>query len=360
MTYFMLLLSLACVMTAFAVDPPPDGGYPNQTTAEGEDALLNLTTGVDNTALGFHALQSTTTGFENTAVGESALAANTTGVGNTAVGSAALSVASGGIASDNTAVGVSCLSFTTTGGDNTAVGALALLFNTTGFDNTVVGLAAAEANTTGSQNTAVGWDALSRNHTGSNNIALGYQAGKGCHGSNNIMIGNLGTLQDEGVIRIGTSRTHHSATIAGVSGVTVADGVGVVIDTNGQLGTINSSARYKEAIKPMKDASDVILALKPVTFRYKKDLDPKGIPQFGLVAEDVAKVDSELVARDDEGKPYSVRYEAVNAMLLNEFLKEHKKVQELEATVAKSQSTIEKVSARLETRDSTDRLVDNR
>ena len=328
-THSMLLVSFACITTALAVDPPPDGGYPNETTAEGEDALFSLTTGSDNSAVGFHALHDNTTGFENTAVGESALAANTVGVGNTGVGSAAL--VSSTTATENTAIGASSLQFTTTGGGNTAVGALTLFFNTTGFDNTVLGLAAAEANSSGSQNTAVGWDALSRNHTGSNNIALGYQAGKGCHGNDNIMIGNLGTLQDEGAIRIGTPRTHRSATIAGISGVTVADGISVVIDSNGQLGTINSSARYKEAIKPMKEASDVVLSLKPVTFRYKKELDPKRIQQFGLVAEDVAKVDPDLVARDEEGRPYTVRYEAVNAMLLNEFLKKHKKVEELEA-----------------------------
>ena len=146
----------------------------------------------------------------------------------------------------------------------------------------------------------------------------------------------------------------------GISGSVVAGGVGVIIDSDGRLGTSTSSARFKEAIKPMAKASEALLDLKPVTFRYKKDLDPNGIPQFGLVAEQVAKVDPDLVARDQEGKPYTVRYEAVNAMLLNEFLKEHRKVETLEATVAKLQSTIEKVSARQEAKDSAPRLVENR
>src|SRR5438046_134085 len=121
-------------------------------------------------------------------------------------------------------------------------------------------------------------------------------------------------------------RTANSTYVAGISGVTVAGGIGVIVDSNGHLGTSTSSARYKEAIQPMNKASEAILSLKPVTFRYKKELDPKAIPQFGLVAEQVEKVDPDLVARDENGKPYSVRYEAVNAMLLNEFLKEHRTV----------------------------------
>ena len=120
----------------------------------------------------------------------------------------------------------------------------------------------------------------------------------------------------------------------------MAGGVGVIVDTNGQLGTVVSSARFKEAIKPMDKASEAILALKPVTFRYKQELDPDGIPQFGLVAEQVEKVNPDLVARDEEGKPYTVRYEAVNAMLLNEFLKEHRKVEEQQSTIAELKTTV--------------------
>jgi len=140
-------------------------------------------------------------------------------------------------------------------------------------------------------------------------------------------------------LRIGNAR--QTATfIAGIRGVTVAGGVGVFVGTNGQLGTRTSSERFKEAIKPMDKTSEAILALKPVTFRYKKDLDPDGIPQFGLIAEQVEKVNPDLIVRDADGKINTVRYEAVNAMLLNEFLKEHRKLQEQEATVSQLKSTV--------------------
>ena len=180
------------------------------------------------------------------------------------------------------------------------------------------------------------------------------------------MIGNGGVAGESGGLRIGTQGTQTSTYIAGISGVTVAGGVGVVVDTQGHLGTITSSARFKDNIEPMDKASEAIHALKPVTFRYKKELDPHGIPQFGLVAEQVEKVNPDLVARDEQGKPYTVRYEAVNAMLLNEFLKEHRKVEKLEATVTQLQAAfraqaaqIQKVSDQLRTRDAAPRVVAN-
>ena len=172
-------------------------------------------------------------------------------------------------------------------------------------------------------NTANGQNAMRSNTTGSFNIALGGNAGFNLTtGSNNIEIGNRGVAGESGIIRIGTRGTHTNTYIAGISGVTVPGGVGIIVRTNGKLGTVVSSARFKDEIKPMDKASEAILAMKPVTFRYKKELDPDGIPQFGLVAEEVEKVNPALVARDDQGKPYTVRYDAVNAMLLNEFLKE--------------------------------------
>ena len=178
------------------------------------------------------------------------------------------------------------------------------------------------------------------NSNGSNIVALGYQAGINLTtGNNNIDIGNVGVTSDSGKIRIGKVGTHNATFIAGISGATVAGGVGVIIGSNGKLGTVVSSARFKDAIKPMDNASEAILALQPVTFHYKPELDPDGIPQFGLVAEDVEKVNPDLVARDDQGKPYTVRYEAVNAMLLNEFFKEHRKVEELESTVVQLKSS---------------------
>jgi len=299
---------------AFAVDPPPDGGYFNGNTAEGEDALFSLDTsqGGANTAIGFHALYSNTTSSDNTATGSEALYSNTTGTANTATGTQAL------------------------------------FSNATGANNTATGVSALTGNTTGISNTAIGVAALANNTAGSSNIALGVEAGSHLTtGSNNIDIGSVGVAGEAKTIRIGTKGRQINTYIAGISAVTVPAGVGVIVDANGHLGTVVSSARYKEGIKPMETASEAILSLKPVTFRYKKELDPAVIPQFGLVAEDVAKVDPDLVACDDEGKPYTVRYEAVNAMLLNEFLKEHKKVEEQENRIARLETELQKMNARL-------------
>jgi len=189
---------------------------------------------------------------------------------------------------------------------------------------------------------------MRNNTSGSFNVALGDHAGFNLTtGSNNIEIGNRGVAGEASTIRIGMQETQTVTYIAGISGVTVAGGVGVIIDTNGHLGTVTSSERFKDEVKPMDKASEVILALKPVTFRYKHHLDPAGIPQFGLVAEEVEKVNPDLVARDAEGRIYTVRYEAVNAMLLNEFLKEHRNVQKLEATVAQQQKEIQALTANL-------------
>src|SRR5213079_1877792 len=238
----------------------------------------------------------------------------------------------------NTASGVQALYFNFAGNNDTANGVNALFSNTTGSNNTANGVNALSSNTTGSDNTADGAGALLINGTGSFNIALGRNAGNRlANGDYNIDIGNRGARGEARTIRIGTEEIHKNTFIAGISGVTVAGGVGVIIDSDGHLGTVVSSERFKDAIKPMDKASEAILTLKPVTFRYKHELDQEGIPQFGLVAEEVEKVNPDLVARDDQGKAYTVRYEAVNAMLLNEFLKEHRKVEQLEATVAKQE-----------------------
>ena len=326
---FVLLtlgVCFAVLPTVRAVDPPPDGGYPTYNTAEGENALFSLTTGVGNTAIGFETLYSNTTGFYNTANGNNALHFNTTG-------------------NYNTANGVGALGFNTTGISNTADGFAALANNSRGVSNTAVGFAALVINETGKYNVAIGASALS-NTMGSNNIALGFRAGSNLtRADNNIEIGNLGVPLDKNTIRIGTPAVHSDTFVAGISGVTVPEGVGVIVDTSGRLGTVVSSERFKDAIKPMDKVSEAILALKPVTFHYKKELDPKGIPQFGLVAEEVAKVDPDLVARDEQGKPYTVRYEAVNSMLLNEFLKEHRKVEEQSNQIARQDSKVQKLEA---------------
>src|SRR6266700_2833398 len=299
----------------------------NDNTLLGEGALNSNTTGTDNTAAGYQALFSNTDGFSNTATGAAALLSNTTGYANTATGVDALVLNSTG--SNNTANGVAALGSNITGSNNTATGFEALNDNTIGVQNTANGSKALFSNTIGGQNTATGENALLNNNSGSSNIALGFNAGTNLTtGNNNIDIGNAGVAGESKRIRIGTAGTQTRTFIAGISGVTVASGVGVIVGSNGQLGTVVSSERYKDAIKPMEKASEAILALKPVTFRYKHELDPNGIPQFGLVAEEVEKVNPDLVARDDQGKVYTVRYEAVNAMLLNEFLKEHRKVEE--------------------------------
>jgi Chaperone of endosialidase len=242
----------------------------------------------------------------------------------------------------------------------------ALQSNTTGNANTANGVSALRSNTTGGANTANGASALAFNTTGGSNIALGQSAGINLTtGSNNIEIGNPGVAGDSGKIRIGTV-THQNTFIAGIYGVTVAKGIGVVVDSAGQLGTKGSTACLKETTKPMDNASEAIHALKPVTFRYKHELDPEGIPQFGLVAEEVAEVNPDLVARDGEGKIYTVRDDAVNAMLLNEFLKEHRTVQELKkevaaltATVKEQASQIQKVSAKVEVSKPPPQFVEN-
>ena len=315
--------------------------------ATGFDALFSNTTGSNNTASGFFALFSNTIGIQNTATGANALTNNTSGGNNTATGNSALFTNTTGGA--NTATGSAALYYNTTGSDNTAMGDAALEFNTTGFNNTATGHTALATNMAGFNNTATGYQALHDNTTGSNNIAVGASAGINLStGSNNIDIGNAGVAGESKTIRIGTRQIHRATFIAGISGATVPTGVAVIVDAAGHLGTTTSSKRFKDAIKPMDKASEAILALKPVTFHYKQEIDPDGIPQFGLVAEDVEKVNPALVARDDQGKVYTVRYEAVNAMLLNEFLKEHRQVQELKKQIAALTATVQKVSAQVE------------
>jgi hypothetical protein len=312
----------------------------HSNTATGNYALYSNTSGGFNTATGDSALSSNTTGSNNTATGFDALISNTTGLDNTATGYQALTGNTEGY--HNTANGFGALSSSTTGSSNTATGFDALNYNSNGGSNTANGDHALYLNTTGNNNTASGFQALYNNTAGRFNIALGFNAGgELTTGANNIDIGNVGVAGESNTIRIGKIATHKNTFIAGISGVTVAGGVGVIVDSSGHLGTVVSSERFKDEIKPMDKASEAILSLQPVMFRYKHELDPNGIPQFGLVAEQVEKVNPDLVARDEQGKLYTVRYEAVNAMLLNEFLKEHRKVESLEATIAQQQKDLQ-------------------
>jgi len=433
-TYFALGFFALCALVpwAQAVVPAPDGGYSGGNTAEGQNALLSLSTGTYNTGLGLYSLLSLTdgnfctgvgagtllanTGDSNTATGAGALLSNTTGTNNTADGTFALFFNTEG--SLNTAVGRDALLQNTTGSgntatghgaltnnidadgntacgffalhddtagaqntaigqqalavnqsdDNTATGFQALFSNTTGFFNTASGVGALQDNDIGAGNTATGYFALHNNVTGSGNIAIGVGAGTNITGGDdNIYIGNVGLAGDSNTTRIGIAKVTQRTFIDGIRGVTtgINNAVNVVIDSAGQLGTISSSRRFKTDIKPIDNASGSILALKPVTFRYKSQKDAK--PQFGLIAEEVAEVNPDLVVRDENGEIYTVRYDAVNAMLLNEFLKEHKafleeqrKLQEQAATIARLEKEIQTVVAHAREQDSKIQRVSDR
>src|SRR6478672_3837808 len=376
--------------TAHAVSPAPDGGYPGGNTAEGQNALFSLTSGGFNTAVGFLSLRSNAAGQlntaigagtllantadENTATGAAALLSNTTGSDNTANGAFALfsnttggfntangdrALSSNTVGVQNTAMGISALTSNTgglrntgngayalanniTGNDNTAIGMFALFSNTIGDTNTATGSQALYSNSTGIFNTANGFVALTGNTTGDGNTALGYSALNGStNGFANTALGAFagsGVTTADYVICIGANvagaNVSNTTWIANVYGVTTQGGTTapVVISDDGQLGTAASPERFKKDIAAMEKASEAIMSLRPVTFHY--NTDTKGTPQFGLIAEEVAKVNPALVLPDKEGKPYTVRYDQVNAMLLNEFLKEHRKNEEQEATIA--------------------------
>ncbi len=393
--------SLQFLPNASAVVPPPDGGYPGQNTAEGQNALFRLTTGTSNTAVGWSSLRSDTsgsfntsvgagtlvanTGDRNTATGAAALFMNTTGARNTADGTLALFHNSTGF--NNTAVGDSALFSNTGGTSNTATGALALFANTDGFQNTANGSYALEnnngsfntatgffalrMNTTGGNNTAIGDRALLLNETGGGNTAIGAQALIGTVSNSNTAVGNaalsfnttgagniaLGALAGlavttaDNVICIGAdgADVSNSCYIGNIRDIQTQndDAVAVVVDSAGQLGTVSSSRRFKTEIKPMGNASESILALRPVTFRYKNA--QTGTPQFGLIAEEVAEVNPDLVVCDKNGDIYSVRYDQVNAMLLNEFLKEHRKVEEQARKLQQQETIIAELAKRLDT-----------
>jgi hypothetical protein len=373
-----------------AVVPPPDGCYPGFTTAEGCDALNSLTTGAGNTAIGWRSLFFNTDADFNTGVGGGALALNNAD-SNTAVGAAALLLNTSGF--ENTAVGTDGLVHNDSGEHNTAVGAFALFNNVTGDDNTALGRAALfsnvhggrnnafgldalrnnesglgggsfnnahgssalGSNTTGSSNNAFGDLALQANVTGTGNTPIGDLAGEAIVGDRNICIGSgvVGSAADNNTVRIADNLPIAGPAQCFIGGiistpVVTGDPVVRVIPGTNQLGVTVSSARFKENIKPMDNASEAIYALNPVTFRYKKQFDAKRIRQFGLVAEEVAKVNPDLVALDPDGKPFTVRYEEVNALLLNEFLKEHRKVEELEATVAQQRKDFRAAIAKLQ------------
>ena len=344
---FFVTLLLACfgiLRVTQAVVPPPDGGYPGGNTAEGQRALFSLTTGSFNTAVGFLSLTSNAegefntglgagallfnTGQQNTATGAAALLNNSTGVKNTADGVLALFNNTSG--NSNTATGVGALFDNSEGFNNTAIGYNALLNNTTAGDNAAIGTTALFNNTDGEFNVAVGSQALYNNVSGDSNTAVGDSAGFNITGSGNVCIGAgmNGVAGENNITRI---RNVYDS---------VATERAVYVTSDNRIGTLASSRRYKDEIRPMEEASKAIHSLRPVRFRYKKEVDPTRSLCFGLIAEDVAKVSPELVTLDREGKPQTVRYEAINAMLLNEFLKAHRKVESQESRIQQQEATI--------------------
>jgi uncharacterized coiled-coil protein SlyX len=371
------LLTLGCFALLERTQATDLGGVlPGGNNADGLNVLTSLTTGGFNTGTGWFSLRSDTTGSWNTATGGASLYSNTTGGFNTATGAGALfhntdgtdNTANGTFALfnniggySNTATGLEALGSNFAGYENTATGVNALIGNTYGARNTATGVDALLSNVIGAYNTALGFQALYHNtgltggsggsyntavggaalfnNTGGANIGIGFNAGVNLTTGNlNIDIGNTGLAGESATIRIGSPQIQSATYIAGIFGATIMDGVPVYVGTDGHLGTVISSARFKKDIQPMAKTSEAILSLKPVTFHYKADSN--GRSQFGLIAEEVAKVNPDLVICDGDGKPYTVRYDQINAMLLNEFLKEHGKVEAQQATIAELKSTV--------------------
>src|SRR5438552_8353305 len=335
-----LIFSFGTFNTALgfsALKADTNGGI--NTAVDGQ-ALLSNTGGSYNTAVGENALVFNTSGSFNMALGQGALASNVSGNTNTAMGFQALN---GNTGNGNVAVGFQALLSNTTAGfppndgTNNAIGYQTLQSNQTGIDNQAFGFQALQ-NSTGSFNNAFGWKALRILGAGTLNTTIGDGAGFNLTtGSGNVYIG-----ASQG----GTAAESNTTYIRNVYN-SVASARVVYVNSNNKIGTLLSTRRVKDDIKPMDKASEVILALKPVTFHYKKEIEPNGAIQFGLIAEEVEQVDPDLIIRDGEGKPESVRYEQINAMLLNEFIKEHRKVQDLEATVAQQQKGMEALVAQV-------------
>lgn len=332
--------------------PPPGGGYPGYNTAAGQNALFSLTTGVGNAALGGYTLYTETTGNGNTGVGLNALRNSADGNYNTAVGLDAFyayhgdsSCAFGAFAlfansiGVNNAFGYGALASNTTPGENCAFGNLALNRHATGSYNNAVGDSALESHQSGGRNNAFGANALVSNVSGNDNTAVGDQALALCTGSSNTALGAAAgglATSGSGNVHIGygtlgaAGESNHTY-IRNINNTTVSGGgtESVIVNLGtGLLGHVGSSRRYKEDIKPMDDASEVIYRLKPVSFRYRKGIDPSESLDYGLLAEDVAEVEPNLASHGKDGQIENVRYSAIDAMLLNEFLKQHSVVQQ--------------------------------
>ena len=361
------------VNTATGFEAMFDNTTGSNNVANGYQALFFNSMGGVNNASGYQALYSNTTGSDNIAIGYQALYSNTAGSANIAIGYESMHANTvGGLRGEgeNTAVGVNTMYSNTTGYFNTAIGYSGLFLNTTGQYNAAFAADALYSNTSGSYNTAVGFDSLLANTTGSENTALGevalylstgnnntgvgYNAGYNVStGSNNIEIGNQGTSSDNGAIRIGTAGTQTSAFIAGIYGAKTSanNAVPVLIDSNGNLGTISSSRRYKEDIQDMGGASAGLMRLRPVTFRYKAPFADGSQPvQYGLIAEEVAEVYPDMVARSADGQVETVKYQLLDPMLLNEVQRQQVEIRELQERLSKMESALAAVSRAAESR----------
>ena len=325
-------------------------GYEN--IAIGDSALFSNTNGTFNSAYGCNALYSNSSGSENVAIGDYSLFGNTTGYNNIGIGPDTLQANTTG--NDNTAAGNDALLSNTNGTFNSAFGSGALYSNSSGNDNVAIGDSSLNNNMTGNDNVGVGPSALYSDTSGNNNIAVGYEAGFNITtGGYNIDIGNNGVSDDTNVIRIGTSQA--STYIGGIYGVTSGSGLAVYINSNGQLGTTTSSRRFKEDIQDIGDESDELMQLRPVSFFYKReyDSDPQRVRQYGLIAEEVDQIDPNLVVHETNGAPFTVRYNLVNALLLNEVQKQHKTIlaQATDIQLLKEQN--DALSSRLNTLEQT-------
>ncbi len=320
--FHLILLTLVCIglspeARALLPAPTPDGGYPGPNTAEGQDALFSLTNGGFNTAIGAHALYGDTTGSSNTAVGAFVLHVNSSANGNVAIGQGALG--------------------SNTGSGNVAVGSSALVNNqNAGNSSQAFGLGALFHQTTGLYNNGFGAGTLYSNVSGANNTAIGHRAGFHITGNGNVDIGSDVT---------GVAGENNTTRIRNIGTTAFNTGRSVQVGATGKLGYVVSARRYKDEIKPMDKASEALFALKPVTFRYKGDIDPAHVKMFGLIAEEVAEVNPDLVVRNAKGEVDTIRFDSINAMLLNELLKEQRKVQEMEVIVAQQKKDFEAIIA---------------
>jgi hypothetical protein len=340
------------VANAAVVPLSPAGGITVVAGVSGTDLILDTNgyyaeagVGANNTFLGTDAGNFTMAGDLNTGIGRGALSTNTAGNFNTATGAFALQLNT--IGDDNTADGEGALNTNDSGFGNTATGALTLANNASGTFNTATGRLALFGNETGDANTALGATALGST-TGSNNIGIGNDGGADLTtGSNNICIGNPGFAAESSTIRIGTAGKQTATFIAGITGTTSPGGVAVFADTTGKLGTVTSSRRVKEDIREIGEESDGLMSLRPVAFRYKPEIDPTGLTQYGLIAEEVADVYPDLVVYDRDGEPETVRYHLVNALLLNEVQKQHQTAEAQEKLIGQQKAELEVLKARL-------------